>query len=288
MQRIAIVTDSAAALPKALVEAYHIHVVPLLLLWDGQVYRDGVDIMPGEVYRRLRTASRLPTTSSPSVGDFLQTYTRLGREEGVEKIVSIHISSGLSAVYQAARVAGEAAGDVVSVQMVDTGTAAMGQGFAVLAAARTAAAGAGVEETVREAERVSRRAEVFAMLDTLEYLRRSGRVRRVVSLATTALDIKPILCIDGRGVDLLARPRTQRKAQQVMLAAMEKYVGSHPVHVAVMHADAPAEAERLRQQVADRFDCVELFVTEFTPVMGSAAGPGLVGLAFYSENGVAK
>lgn len=286
MSRIAVVTDSAAALPVELVERYHIHVVPVLLCWDGQTYRDGVDITPSEVYRRLRQAKSLPTTSAPSVGDFVRVYTRLGQE--VEGIVSIHLSSNLSATYQAARVAGAAVEEVVPVRLVDSGTAAMGQGFAALAAARVAAGGASLEEVAREAERVSRRVMVFAMLDTLEYLRRSGRAGRAVSLATSVLSIKPILYLDGQGVDVLAKPRTQAKALQVMLEEMEKRVKGGPVHVAVMHADAPVEAEQLRREVAARFDCLELYVTEFTPVMGSVAGPGLVGLAFYSEDGGAE
>lgn len=282
MSRIAVVTDSAAALPVELVEKHHIHVVPVLLCWDGQTYRDGVDITPSEVYRRLRQAKSLPTTSAPSVGDFIRVYTRLGQE--VEGIVSIHLSSNLSATYQAARVAGEAVEEVVPVRLVDSGTAAMGQGFAALAAARVAASGADLEEVAREAERVSRRAMVFAMLDTLEYLRRSGRAGRAISLATSVLSIKPILYLDGQGVDVLAKPRTQEKALRVMLEEMEKRVGGRPVHVAVMHADARVEAEQLRREVAARFNCLELHVTEFTPVMGSVAGPGLVGLAFYSED----
>jgi len=220
------------------------------------------------------------------VGDFVRAYTQLGQE--AEGIVSIHVCSSLSATYQAARVAGEAVEEVVPVRLVDSGTAAMGQGFAALAAARAAAGGAGLEEVAREAERVSRRTLVFAMLDTLEYLRRSGRAGRAISLATSALSIKPILYLDGQGVDVLAKPRTRQRAMQVMLQEMEKRVHGCPVRVAVMHADAPAEAEQLRQEVAARFDCLELYVTEFTPVMGSAAGPGLVGLAFYSEDGGAE
>mgnify|MGYP000284375000 CR=1 FL=1 len=286
MNRIAVVTDSAAALPSELVEEYHIHVVPLLLCWDSQTYRDGVDITASEVYRRLRRARSLPTTAAPSVGDFLRVYTRLRRE--ADSIVSIHVSSKLSATYQAARVAGEMMEGTVPVWVIDTGTAAMGQGFAVLAAARAASGGASLEKVTRQAERVSRRTSVLAMLDTLEYLRRSGRVKWAVSLATSVLSIKPILCIDGEGVDLLARPRTQRKAMGVMLQEMERQVGGRPVHVAVMHADASAEAERLRQEVAACFHCLELYVTEFTPVMGSATGPGLVGLAFYSEDSVVQ
>lgn len=285
MGQVAVVTDSAAALPAELVERYRIHVVPVLLCWDDRTYRDGVDITPSEVYRRLRKAKSLPTTSAPSVGDFVRAYTQLGQE--VDGIVSVHLSSSLSATYQAARVAGEAVEEMVPVRLVDTGTAAMGQGFAALAAARAAAGGAGLEEVAREAERVSQRTLVFAMLDTLEYLRRSGRASRAVSLATSALKIKPILYLDGHGVDLLARPRTRQRALQVMLQEMEARVKDRPVHVAVMHADALAEAEQLRQEVATRFNCLELYITEFTPVMGSVAGPGVVGLAFYSEDGEA-
>lgn len=287
MGRIAIVTDSAAALPAELAERYRIHIVPVLLHWDNQTYRDGVDITAGEVYRRLRQAKSLPTTSAPSVGDFLQVYTQLRQE--AEGIVSIHLSSSLSAVYQAARAAKEAVSEVIPVRLVDSGTAAMGQGFAALAAARVAAGGGDLEEVAREAERVSHRSFVFAMLDTLEYLRRSGRAARAVSLAASVLSIKPILYLDGRGdVNLLARPRTKEKALQIMLEEMERRVNDRPVYAAVMHADALADAERLRREVMARFNCLELYITEFTPVMGSVTGPGVVGLAFYTEGGRAE
>lgn len=282
MGRVVVVTDSAAALPQGLADKYSIQVVPLLLHWDGTAYRDGIDIAPGEVYRRLRGAPTLPTTSAPSVGDFVQTYIRWARE-GVEGIVSVHIASALSATYEEARVAGEVVRDVVNVRVVDSGTAAMGLGFAALAAARAASRGARLEEVAREAEEVARRATVLAMLDTLEYLYRSGRVPRIASLMGAALELKPVVCLRGGEVDVIAKPRTRRKAVEFILHEMEREVGNRPVHVAVMHADAPAAAERARQEVAKRFQCLELHVTEFTPVMGTAAGPGLVGLAFYDE-----
>ncbi len=282
MGKVVVVTDSAAALPRDLAQRYSIHVVPLLLHWDGRAYRDGIDIAAEEVYRRLRDSPSLPTTSAPSVGDFVQTYTRWA-QEGVEGIVSVHIASTLSATYQEAKVAAQVVEDAVTVRVVDSGTAAMGLGFAALAAARAALHGAGLDEVARGAKEVARRTRVLAMLDTLEYIYRSGRVPRIASLVGAVLDLKPVVCIRDGEVDVIAKPRTRRKAVEFMLGEMERETEGRPVHVAVMHADAPAAAEQVRREVAERFRCVELYVTEFTPVMGSAAGPGLVGLAFYDE-----
>ena len=281
MKRIAVVTDSVAALPKHLSEELGIHTVPILIYWDGQTYRDGEDLSPSEVYRRLRQAATMPKSSAPTVGDFMQLYTRLSKE--ADGIVSVHVSSELSATCEAARVAARAAEPVVPIRVVDSGTAAMGQGFAVLAAVRAAREGADLEGAAQAAERVGRRTFVLAVLDTLQYLARSGRVNHKVTLAADALRIKPILYLRDDRVDLLARPRTKRKAVQKMLDTVAKQARGRPVHIAVMHADAPEEAEALRAEVEARFDCAELHVAEFTPVMGSMAGPGLLGLAFYVD-----
>lgn len=281
MVKIAVVTDSISNIPRDLVEEWGIHIVPIQLHWDGRSYRDSINLTAGDVYRRLRQSRTLPTTSAPSVGDFVTMYTQLS--EQYECIVSLHVASDLSATYQAARVAAEVTETLIPVHVVDTGTAAMGQGFSVLAAARAAAEGAGLEKIIQAAEQVIERVLVYAMLDTLEYLRRSGRVERAVSAASSLLSIKPILSINGRGVELMAKPRTRARAHQVLVEAMRQRVKRQPVHVAVMHADALEEAEDIRQQVADEMDCAELFITEFTPVMGCMTGPGLVGLAFYSD-----
>ncbi len=130
---------------------------------------------------------------------------------------------------------------------------------------------------------MGRRTFVLAVLDTLQYLARSGRVNHKVTLAADALKIKPILYLREHQVDLLARPRTKRKAIRKMLNTVAEHARGRPVHIAVMHADAPEEAEALRAKVEARFDCAELHVAEFTPVMGSMAGPGLLGLAFYVD-----
>jgi DegV family protein with EDD domain len=279
--KIAIVTDSASNLPSEVVDEYSITVVPVSLLWDEHVFRDGIDIGPDEVYQRLRSSKSTPTTAAPSVGDFLQTYLQLG--EGVDAIVSIHLPDRLSGVISAARLAAGLVEDQVQVYVVDAGTAAMGAGFVALAAARAASKGLGVDSIQRVAQDIRKRVFVFAMLDTLKYLQRGGRIGKAEALLGVALKIKPILFINDGVVDVLAKPRTTNRAIQIMLNEMEKRVASRPVHVAVLHADAPESAADLRKRVEERFDCVEVFTCAFTPVMGVHAGPGVIGLAFYAE-----
>jgi DegV family protein with EDD domain len=279
--KIAIVTDSASNLPSEVVDEYSITVVPVSLLWDEHVFRDGIDIGPDEVYQRLRSSKSTPTTAAPSVGDFLQTYLQLG--EGVDAIVSIHLPDRLSGVISAARLAAGLVEDQVQVYVVDAGTAAMGAGFVALAAARAASKGLGVDSIQRVAQDIRKRVFVFAMLDTLKYLQRGGRIGKAEALLGVALKIKPILFINDGVVDVLAKPRTTNRAIRIMLNEMEKRVASRPVHVAVLHADAPESAADLRKRVEERFDCVEVFTCAFTPVMGVHAGPGVIGLAFYAE-----
>ena len=274
--KIAIVTDSASNLPSEIVDKYDITVVPVSLLWDEHVFRDGIDIGPDEVYQRLRSSKSTPTTAAPSVGDFLQTYLQLG--EGVDAIVSIHLPDRLSGVISAARLAAGLVEDQVQVYVVDAGTAAM-----ALAAARAASKGLGVDSIQRVAQDIRKRVFVFAMLDTLKYLQRGGRIGKAEALLGVALKIKPILFINDGVVDVLAKPRTTNRAIRIMLNEMEKRVASRPVHVAVLHADAPESAADLRKRVEERFDCVEVFTCAFTPVMGVHAGPGVIGLAFYAE-----
>ena len=281
MDRIAIVTDSASNLPPEVAAQHDVTVVPIYLHWNGRTYRDGVDITPDEVYRRLRENKHMPHTAAPSAGDFLQTYLRLGHE--AEGVVSVHLPAELSSVIESARLAANLAREEVPVRMVDAGTAAMGAGFVALAAARAAAKGASLDTVAQVAREVSPWVMVYAMLDTLEYLYRGGRIGRAAVLLGTALQIKPILYLNNNIVDALAKPRTRSRALRVMLDEMVRRVDGRPVHVAVLHADAPEEARWLRGQVEARFHCVELLTTTFTPVMGAHTGPGLLGLAFYPE-----
>ncbi len=278
MSKIAIVTDSAACLPIELVREYKIHILPFVLVFGEQVYRDGVDITTTEFYRMLRESKHLPTTSQPSLGDFRELYDSLARE--ADGIVSIHIPATLSGTLRTAQSAERLCPDV-PIRVVDSGTAVMGQGFVVLAAARAAAAGANLDQVVQAAEAVIPRVNLYATLETLDYLARSGRVPGVAALVGSVLDIHPVFNLQRGHVRTAIRMRTRKHAVKYMLEQMAEETHNTPVHAAIFHADAPEQAEALANQVTERFRCHELYVTEFTPVMGAHTGPGVLGLAFY-------
>jgi DegV family protein with EDD domain len=222
----------------------------------------------------------VPTTSTPPIGDFLAVYEAAATE--ASDIVSIHVSATLSSTLASA----EDASALVSgarIRVVDSGTGAMGQGFAAIEAARLAGRGADVDAVAARAAEVGSKARVILYLNTLEYLRKGGRIGGAAALLGSILSIKPLVCLAGARVQAFGRARSKPRAVQRMLAYMAEVAASRPVHVAVFHADVQGEAEALRAQVAEQFGCAELYITEFTPVIGAHTGPGVLGLAFYAE-----
>ena len=280
MGKILVVTDSSANVPPEMAKRLDIRVVPIVLALNGHTFYDGVDISAHDVYRWLRDSRHSPTTSAPSVGDFLRTYANAAQE--ADGIVSIHPSPKLSGTFNAALAASRLVDDV-PIEVIGCPSAAMGQGFAVLAAARAAQAGLDLEGVKARAERVAGCVNVLATIGTLEYLHRGGRIGAAAALLGSMLQIKPVLCLTQGTVNVFARPRTQAKAIQAMLDHMAEQVDGQRIHVAVLHADVPEEAQALRQKVDQRFDCAELYVTELTPVMGAHTGPGVLGLVYYLE-----
>jgi len=280
MRKVVIVTDSTATVPRDLIQELDIRIVPVPFSFDNQTFRDGVDITPAEIYRRLSNGKSIPTTAAPSVGDFLRVFAAAGQEGS--GIVSIHMSPDLSTTYNVAVAASHLADDV-PIRVFNCRTVAMGQGFVVLEAARAAAAGATLDEVVSRAEEVAPKVNLFFTLDTFEYLHRGGRIGGAAALMGTALQIKPVLCLNDGHVEVFSKPRSRRRAIRLVLREMTERIGRHPIHVAVFHADVPQEAEDLRQRVAERFNCVELYVAEFTPVMGIHTGPGVLGVVYYPE-----
>lgn len=280
MKRVLIVTDSSATVPEKLAQELKIRVVPILLTMNGYTARDGVDLTHEEVYRMLRDVRHPPGTSSPSVGDFLETYVAAAQKASA--IVSIHVSPKLSGTYSAAATASKLV-DEVPIRVVDSHSAAIAQGFVVLAAARAAAAGADLEEVVARAEDVAARVNLLAILGTLEYLHRGGRIGGAAALLGSVLQIKPVLSVVDGEVTVCARPRTQSKAVRTMLQRMASQVDGHKIHAAVLHASMPEDAEELRQTLDERFDCVELHVAPLTPVMGVHTGPGVLGIVYYAD-----
>jgi len=286
MASVAVVTDSTSCLPQEEVERHGIEIVPVNLVYDGRVYRDGQDLTPEEFYRLLKEARKLPTTSPASPGDYLEVFRKAG--EKARSVLCISVSARLSGMFDSARAAAELASEVLprtAIRVLDSGTAAMAQGFVVLAAARAARAGKDLQEAMDAATRLMPRVELVAVLDTLHYLARGGRVPKVTAWSTSLLQIKPILALSGGEVGLLERVRTRKKAFSRLVEIMRERVGGKgPLHAAVFHANAPGEAIALREKIIREFQPQELYVTQFTPVMGVHTGPGVVGLAYYAED----
>jgi DegV family protein with EDD domain len=271
---IILVTDSNCDLPPALIERYNIRVVASLLNLGGQSYRDGVDMSRAEFYARLPTLRPLPTTAAPASGVFEALY----RECGDADILSIHIASSLSGFYNAARLGAEASG--ARVTLIDSGQLSMGFGWQVLAAAEAIAAGKTLAEVVAEVQAIQQRIKVFAVLDTLENLRHSGRANAVVTMVGTLLHIKPMIELTGGQVKLVARQRTRGKAVDTLIVTVNAL---GPLdRLAVLHACNPTEAEALAQRLAPQSHTPPLLM-EIAAVIGTHLGPGAMGVAAVTQ-----
>ncbi len=285
MKKVAIVTDTTACVPGEHVARYDIEVVPVQLIIEGRTYRDGIDISPTEFYNLLRKAKKLPTTSSSSPDSYLEAYQNASRK--AKNILCLTEPSKFSAMFDSAWVAMNTAKNTlrnVAIDVLECTTAAAGQGLVTLAAARAAAMDKPLEEVKEIAKSVMTRVNLYATLDTLTYLVRSGRVPQTAALVNSILSIKPIFTLNHSDAHTVALPRTMKSAMNRMLKLMASaVVGGQPLHVAVMHADALGEAITLKDRITSQFVCEEIFITEFTPVMGVHTGPGLIGAAFYGE-----
>jgi DegV family protein with EDD domain len=283
--KVAIITDSTACIPKDKVEEYGIELVPIGLVFGDRVYRDGVDITPAEFYEMQRQAKEPPTTGSLPE-PYLEAYFKAGNR--ASGIVCITESSKFSGMYDSALLARRMAlaqMPGVAIEVLDCSSAAAGQGLVALAAARAAAAGQDQAKVVALVEGLMPRVHLFATLDTLQYLVKGGRVPQAAALVNSVLKFKPVFSVNGGQAHTLALPRSIDSATKRILKLMiKKTKKEQPVHVAVMHADALEKAKVLRDNIASHLNCVELFITEFTPVMGVHTGPGVVGVAFYGED----
>lgn len=285
MRKVAIVTDSTSCIPADLIRELDIRVVPLTYVFDDTVVPDDPDMdMPG-FYRRLQSAQTTPTTSPASPGAYVQIFK--GLIGTVDSILCITVSGRFSGMHRAATVARDLVSEDFSrtrVELMDSGGAAMLQGFVVLAAARAAAEGAPLEEVARVAESVKTRVRLLAVIDTFKYLGRSGRFPRIVAWGATLIGLKPMLSLRMGQVKPVTVARSRQGALRKMLRMLEHDArGRDQVRVAVLHANVPDEAEQFARQVSETVDCAELLMSHLTPVMGIYTGPGVLGIAYYTD-----
>jgi DegV family protein with EDD domain len=284
LRKVAVITDSVACLTQDLVKKYDIGVVPLYINYKSKAYRDWVDLTPNQAYELFKKNPGVFTTSTPSPSDFLNTYKEAAKK--ADSIFVAALSTKISSTYNSAvlgaeMVAKELPG--VQVKVLDSLTATAAEGFIALAAARAAESGLELDDVTRAAEDVKNRVYALVLLDTIKYVYRSGRVPKIAAQFGSTLNLHPLLNVSGR-VNFVAVARSREKGIELMLQKIKASIGDRSVHMSVMHAYAEDAALRLQQRVAKEFNCIELWLSEFSPIMGYACGTGTLGIAFYTED----
>ena len=278
MNEVAIITDSSAYLPKEYVEKYHLDVLPLTLHWEGQVYRDGVDISATEFYTRLKHANTLPTTSQISPNDF-KDHIQKALDQG-KSVLVLPLSSGISATMQSAMIAKEQFHGA-HVEVVDTKLVSMALGFMVLAAARAAEKGASLAECKAIAEKAYNHIGVYFTVDSLKYLYKGGRIGGAKRLLGAAMSIKPILQIRDGKIEAAGSAITRKKAIEQMVKMVKLAVGDKkPVHISVFHALEPEMAQELQTRLNAEMQVEEGILSEVCPAVGAHVGPGTISIAW--------
>jgi DegV family protein with EDD domain len=278
MGKTVVITDSTAYIPAPMLVKHGIRVVPLSVVWGNEVMRDGIDILPPQFYARLQTEKVMPSTSQTTPEEFKRVVTPL--IEAGDSVLTVLISSKLSGTVDSAQqVRGLYPKD--RFEIVDTQTTAMALGFCALAAARAVQGGAGLAEAADAARKAVDCSGVIFVVETLEFLRRGGRIGGAAAFLGTALNMKPLLTLHEGKVEALDKVRTKRKATEHMLDLIEQRIGSRrPLRIGTLQAAAEDEARALLKTAEERFRPDETVFSEVSPVIGTHVGPGTIGLAY--------
>ncbi len=277
---VRIVTDSTADLNEALRREHGIEMVPLTVHFGPESFKDGVELDDAGFWAKLESSPHHPSTAQPAPGDFLEVYKRIA-EQG-DEIISIHLSGKLSGTISSAQVAAQMLPEA-KITIVDTRSVSLGLGMIAVQAARMARAGKSAEEIVAWCNGAADRMHIFFTLDTLEFLRRNGRIGRAQALLGGLLGIKPILQVDREGVVAPAdKVRGKSKVlSRTLELARERVPAGRKIRIGMLHAQAPEEARRWLEEIKQIYEVEESFIAPIGPVVAAHAGPGTVGFAFY-------
>ena len=281
MSKVAIVTDSTAYIPQEMLKRYPITVLPQVLIWGEETFRDGVDIQPVEFYTRLAKATVMPSTSQVSPVEF-ETAFRALNAQGYE-VLAITIANSLSGT-MASAIQAKTALDGQPIELVDSNTTAMAMGFQVLAAAKAAVRGASLAECKAIAEAAQPRTGVVITVETLEFLHRGGRIGGAQKFLATALNIKPIIEVVEGKLEGVEKVRTRRKALARLVELVgERTGGKKPLQISVVHANSREDAESVLELAKSTYQVTEGSVTDVSPVIGTHVGPGTIGVCWMVE-----
>ncbi len=273
--KIAILTDSTCDLPAALTDDYGISVIPQQIIWEGQMYLDGVHLSADTFYHHLAHSDQPPTTAPPTPDDFALAYEQARAHMEAEKVIAVLLSSRLSSTFAHA----QAGAQLVDfpVFLYDTQTVSMGLGFAVLAAAQARNAGAAVDGVLEAARQARRRTHLYFTVHTLDFLRRGGRISHLQHVIGAAFDVRPILHIHEGQIEVAEITRKLPRAVQRMLELAHNGGGAQ--QVAVMHGSAPEAALALEAQIRHTWRAQQVMVGTVGPTLGVHTGPGVLGIA---------
>jgi DegV family protein with EDD domain len=281
---IKIVTDSTGYLPPEIIKEYDLAVVPLKVQLGQETYDEISGISNRDFYQRLATTDDFPTTSQPSVGEFKDAYQKILAQDSSTEILVLTISSKLSGTYSSAATAAEQMPEA-KVTIFDSLSAAMGLGLMVIEAAKMVANDQSLAEIMARLEQMRQETVIVLVVDTLEYLKRGGRIGAATAFLGTLLNTKPILSVVEGEIQPLDRVRTKKKAIDRLFTQLEHDLSHRhqPIQAGVMHVAAKPEMEKLAEMVREHFNVTFFFTSELGPVIGAHVGPGALGVGFCPE-----
>jgi DegV family protein with EDD domain len=276
--KTAIVTDSTAYIPKELRDSLNIHMIPLNVILGGETYREEIDITANDFYEEVVTQDKLPTTSQPPVGEFVELFEKLARD--YDAVVSIHLSSGISGTYQGAVQAGEMV-DGIKVYPYDSEISCMVQGFYALEGARLARDGKDADEIVRVLDEMKETVQAYFMVDDLAHLQRGGRLSQAQAIIGSLLQVKPLLHFVDKVIVPFEKIRTRKKALKRIEGLLEDAVkDGRPYRASIIHANREKEAVEWMKELSAKYPNVEFDVSYFGPVIGTHLGEGSMGMGW--------
>ncbi|HCF70126.1 MAG TPA: fatty acid-binding protein DegV [Syntrophomonas sp.] len=277
-EKIALLTDSACDIPQELIKKLNIKMLPLKIIYPGKEYSDRVDISPQDVYDKM--PDEIPTTSMPCLGEIKSTIEKI-KNEGFTHLLAVHISSGLSGTFQAVQMAANDIDNMI-VKVIDTKTLSIAQGWMVLDAAKNIGRGLSFDKVVDQLYKLKPKVQVYYVLETLEYLRRGGRIGKVAGMLGEFLHLKPIISVDEEGkYYTYCKARGRKKSIERLIQIVEDNIKDKPAYLAVMHGGARKEAEEILARLSHLTNVKEIITSDISPALGVHTGPGLLGVSFY-------
>ncbi|MDQ0161915.1 DegV family protein [Aeribacillus alveayuensis] len=279
--KTAILTDSTAYIPKEVREKLQIKMIPLSVIFGQESYREEIDMTAEQFWKEIKEREDLPTTSQPPIGEFVNMYEELAKE--YDAVISIHLSSGISGTFNGAVTAGQMV-EGIKVYPYDSEISCMAQGFYAIEAAELIKEEKSPEEILKRLDEMKQSLRAYFMVDDLSHLKRGGRLSGAQAFVGSLLQIKPVLHFVDKVIVPYEKIRTRKKALKRIYELFDEVASQNvPLRATIIHANRPDEAEKMKQELAQKYPHVEFYISYFGPVIGTHLGEGAIGLGWYKK-----